>query len=447
MVDSGIGALQSLFHLEDFPPLVFTQVAEGRAVAIGGIEAVVDAGAASAAGTVVSEGAAQLNQGKFEWNSLNQSLGFFPPVENRNGQVLVQPPSVVLSNGAQQWSNALVGNFLSKSPPLGVFQRTVDRLWGKEGSITIRFLAPSVYILIFPSQRVRDWVLETGPWHIQQKAIVLRRWKPGLKLEELKLTSAPIWIKLWHVSLELYSQQGLSYVASAVGRPLYSDRATTLKQHLEFAKVCVEVGAVNDILGSVLVDIGNDTLVCIVVEVVWSPPRCKHCMIFGHSDEKCGKVVCDNAIDSVPHRAPVELSTGAHERDGGSLNDVVDSVFVCDELQVEGAGEQFGIVHGVVSVSVLEDRVTRENGVQIICAESPNKFAALSGANEEDPNSLCGFQVVEPKPELGIPKRGRIAAGGVAELMQQLKPKAKEPKVKKKGRGKGGGKGGGSPIQ
>ncbi|KAK9002582.1 hypothetical protein V6N11_025253 [Hibiscus sabdariffa] len=224
MVDSGIGALQSLFHLEDFPPLVFTQVAEGRAVAIGGIEAVVDAGAASAAGTVVSEGAAQLNQ-----------------------------------------------------------------------------------------------------------------------------------------------------------------------------------GAVNDILGSVLVDIGNDTL--------------------------CGKVVCDNAIDSVPHRAPVELSTGAHERDGGSLNDVVDSVFVCDELQVEGAGEQFGIVHGVVSVSVLEDRVTRENGVQIICAESPNKFAALSGANEEDPNSLCGFQVVEPKPELGIPKRGRIAAGGVAELMQQLKPKAKEPKA------------------
>ncbi|KAK8626885.1 hypothetical protein V6N13_134515 [Hibiscus sabdariffa] len=40
------------------------------------------------------------------------------------------------------------------------------------------------------------------------------------------------------------------------------------------------------------------------------------------------------------------------------------------------------------------------------------------------------------------PKKGRVAAGGVADLMEQLKPKAK-----KRGKAKGGGKrGGGSPI-
>ncbi|KAL4383230.1 hypothetical protein GQ457_15G000970 [Hibiscus cannabinus] len=177
----------------------------------------------------------------------------------------------------------------------------------------------------------------------------------------------------------------------------------------------------DDIPGSVLVDIGNDTMVSIAIEVVWSPPRCKHCMIFGHFDVKCGKVVCDDVVDSVLHKAPVELGSSAQERDGGSLNDVVDSVFVCDELLVEGAGEQIGIVcDNDVSVPILEDRVARENGVQSICAESPNKFVALSVVNEEDPNSLYGFQVVEPEPELGSPKRGRIDVGGVAELMQQL---------------------------
>ncbi|KAK8668475.1 hypothetical protein V6N13_105928 [Hibiscus sabdariffa] len=344
MVDSGIEALQSSINLEDFPPLVVTQVAKGGAATIGRVGAMVDAGAAMVAGTMVPGDVTQLNQ--------------------------------ALIRGLKQWSNAFVGNFLGKSPPLGIFQRTASRLWGKEGSVTIRFLAPSVYMINFPSQRVRDWVLETGPWHIQQKAIVLRRWKLGLLLEELKLTSTPIWIKLWHVPLELYSQQGLSYVASAVGRPLYSDRATTLKQHLEFAK--------------------------------------------------CGKVVCDVAV--------AELGIGAQERDGGSLNDVVDSVFVCDELLVEGVVEHIGIVCDKVDlVSLLEDRVTRENGAQSlsVCVESPNKFAALSVANEEVSNSLCGIQVVEP--ELGSHKRGRIAAGGVVELMQQLKPKAKEPKVKKKG--------------
>ncbi|KAK8681855.1 hypothetical protein V6N13_054255 [Hibiscus sabdariffa] len=36
------------------------------------------------------------------------------------------------------------------------------------------------------------WVLESGPWHIQQKVIVLRKWMPGLSFEEFKLDSVPV---------------------------------------------------------------------------------------------------------------------------------------------------------------------------------------------------------------------------------------------------------------
>ncbi|KAK8646222.1 hypothetical protein V6N13_120015 [Hibiscus sabdariffa] len=115
-------------------------------------------------------------------------------------------------------------------------------------------------------------------------------------MDELKLDSAPVWIKLWRIPLELYSQQGLSYVASAVGKPLYSDRATVLKQQLEFAKVCVEVDAKEDIPASILVDLGEGNLVDVAVETVWSPPRCKHCAIFGHLDEKCRKLVCEAVV-------------------------------------------------------------------------------------------------------------------------------------------------------
>ncbi|KAK8988096.1 hypothetical protein V6N11_065695 [Hibiscus sabdariffa] len=76
-----------------------------------------------------------------EWNLFDQSLNFFPPGE-LDGKILVQPPREVLVNGAKQWSNALIANFLGKSPPLYVFQRTADKLWGREGSVVIRFLAP-----------------------------------------------------------------------------------------------------------------------------------------------------------------------------------------------------------------------------------------------------------------------------------------------------------------
>ncbi|KAK8988226.1 hypothetical protein V6N11_065822 [Hibiscus sabdariffa] len=45
-----------------------------------------------------------------------------------NGRNTINPPKTVLVDGAKQWDNALFGNFLGKSPTLGVFQKTADKL-------------------------------------------------------------------------------------------------------------------------------------------------------------------------------------------------------------------------------------------------------------------------------------------------------------------------------
>ncbi|MBA0725908.1 hypothetical protein Golax_001769 [Gossypium laxum] len=51
----------------------------------------------------------------------------------------------------------------------------------------------------------------------------------------------PVWIHLKHVPLELFTGGGLSYIASALGNPLYMDGITASKQRLPYAKVCVEL--------------------------------------------------------------------------------------------------------------------------------------------------------------------------------------------------------------
>ncbi|KAK8655732.1 hypothetical protein V6N13_108299 [Hibiscus sabdariffa] len=100
--------------------------------------------------------------------------------------------------------------------------------------------------------------------------------------EVLSLDKATIWIKLWHVPLELYSQKMLGYLAGVVGKPLYTDKATALKQQLKFAKLCVEVDARFNLPGFILVELNERNCVDIAVELVWSRPRCDHCHIFGH---------------------------------------------------------------------------------------------------------------------------------------------------------------------
>ncbi|GMJ06863.1 hypothetical protein HRI_004355500 [Hibiscus trionum] len=180
---------------------------------------------------------------------MDQLLSVFPPAAEKNGRTLVQPPHAVLIDGAKQWDNALIGNFFGKSPPLGVFQKTTNRPWGQSSRLGVG---------------IGDLAHSTEGDRSSEMS-------PGLLLEVLNLDSAPVWVRLWHVPLELYSQQGYGYLASALSKPLYTDKAIVLKQQLEFAKVCVNVDAKSVLPSSILVDLGNDNIVDVMVELVWSP--------------------------------------------------------------------------------------------------------------------------------------------------------------------------------
>lgn len=43
--------------------------------------------------------------------------------------------------------------------------------------------------------------------------------------------------------LEYWTSEGLSHVASAVGKPLHADSFTSYRRRIRFARVCVEVDA------------------------------------------------------------------------------------------------------------------------------------------------------------------------------------------------------------
>ncbi|XVF68220.1 hypothetical protein PTKIN_Ptkin10aG0187500 [Pterospermum kingtungense] len=88
-----------------------------------------------------------------------------------------------------------------------------------------------------------DRILEGGPWHIQNHPLILRKWKAELEILDFSMDRLPIWFELHNVPLELFNQKGISYIASAIGNPLYTDKFTALQQRLVFAKVCVKVEA------------------------------------------------------------------------------------------------------------------------------------------------------------------------------------------------------------
>lgn len=211
-----------------------------------------------------------------------------------NGNILVQPPDDMLKRGNQIWSSSLVGYFLHSSLPFKVVEPIARRLWGNLGLSNVFLHNKGYYIFKFHSKSDCDNVLASGPWHFVSKTIVLQKWQEGVEFSKSDCDKFPIWVKLSHIPLSYWSDEGISYIASAIGKPLFSDEMTTKNDFLNFARVCIEVDASSTFPSTINVVVLNEEKskkISIPVEVEYQsrPPSCPTCKVFGHSHLKCPK--------------------------------------------------------------------------------------------------------------------------------------------------------------
>ena len=134
-------------------------------------------------------------------------------------------------------------------------------------------------------------VIEGGPWLFQGQPIVLQKWEPGMVLRKLQHTQVPVWIKLRHLPVEFWTEEGLSTVASGVGKPLYPDAITRACTRLDFARVCVMLDVTSNLPKHIIImtpdEEGGESPCKVDVEYEWIPPKCKSCMTLGHSAKEC----------------------------------------------------------------------------------------------------------------------------------------------------------------
>ncbi|PKI68538.1 hypothetical protein CRG98_011087 [Punica granatum] len=71
-----------------------------------------------------------------------------------------------------------------------------------------------------------------------------------------------------------FHPKGISNLATAIGKPLYMDRATALRSRLDYAKVCIEVEVKKEISDVLNVDLGNEYIVEVLVDTPWLPEKC-----------------------------------------------------------------------------------------------------------------------------------------------------------------------------
>ncbi|KAL2224853.1 UNVERIFIED_CONTAM: hypothetical protein Sindi_2939100 [Sesamum indicum] len=151
--------------------------------------------------------------------------------------------------------------------------------------------ANGFFFFRFKTEIDMEEVIEGGPWLFQGQPIVLQKWEPGMAMRKLKHTQVPVWIKLRHLPLEFWTTEGLSTVASGVGKPLYPDAITRACTRLDFARVCVVIDVTQKLEKHIIImtpdEYCGETPCKVDIEYEWLPPKCTGCMMLGHSMKEC----------------------------------------------------------------------------------------------------------------------------------------------------------------
>ncbi|KAL0381931.1 UNVERIFIED_CONTAM: hypothetical protein Slati_4609300 [Sesamum latifolium] len=157
-------------------------------------------------------------------------------------------------------------------------------------------------------------------------------------LRKLQHTQVPVWIKLRHLPVELWTDEGLSTVASGIGKPLYTDAITRACTRLDFARVCIMLDISSKLPKHLVIMVphedGSESACKVDVEYEWLPPKCTTCMSLGHSTTGCPtkkprqppvtvyvqksvsrESVSEPAATPEEQSAPIDSATGLRERE------------------------------------------------------------------------------------------------------------------------------------
>lgn len=84
--------------------------------------------------------------------------------------------------------------------------------------------------------------------------MLIEKWTLGIILESFGFNSVPVWIRLGKIPMELWTEAGLTIVASVVGKPITLDLATKEKRRLSYARVYVELDVDSPMLAEITVN-------------------------------------------------------------------------------------------------------------------------------------------------------------------------------------------------
>ncbi|WMV29970.1 hypothetical protein MTR67_023355 [Solanum verrucosum] len=139
--------------------------------------------------------------------------------------------------------------------------------------------------------------MQAGLYTYHNKPFMLKNGEASFIFDTKCITTIPLWVNFPSLPVGYWSTEALSKVASAVGKPLYTDRYTIEMNRISYARVLVEVDISQPLVEIVTLDTPHGSFQQ-DVNYEWRPKFCSDCLKFGHDNVECwAKVSHDPPAD------------------------------------------------------------------------------------------------------------------------------------------------------
>lgn len=212
-----------------------------------------------------------------------------------DGTPVVVAPASILLKTSELWKGHIVAHFHGLSPSPAKIFNDLNPIWGKFGNITVRPFSDTACFIFFPSIATREWVLEIGFWQAGNCSCSVYPWSPSGLLELEELQTAPTWAVLKNIPPQLYSLEGISVIASAIGEPLHTEKSRLDPTRIGDTKVKVEIKLDGVLPTTVVVRDVEGNSATVAVSYPRPPPKYLNCGRFGHLLSRCPKPLLKKA--------------------------------------------------------------------------------------------------------------------------------------------------------
>ena len=142
----------------------------------------------------------------------------------------------------EEYSLSLLGKFHRSWPYNKREAKTFPRsAWKLEQDLKIVEVGDGLFQFKFSMESQLLWVVNNGPWSFDNHLLLLQRWEKGMTANSGTFTHLPIWVQVWGLPFDLFSEEVGTDIGKGLGRVVNVDSKVIASNYAHFLWIQVEI--------------------------------------------------------------------------------------------------------------------------------------------------------------------------------------------------------------